>query len=104
MIRWTGWTTDGKKIGVIKCRTYCELFNTLVSSNIISSIDDEPYLMEMAKKNNINYEDFFNEDGDLIFDDVFTDYNLVELTEADYLQIIKSHDEMAFYQEITEYE
>lgn len=103
MIRWTGYTTDGRKVDSIEARTYCELFNALVSKNIIPESDYDPYLMAVAEKNNISYDEFFDEDDNYIFDEVFAAKGMEDLTEEDYARLIKEHNENAFYQETEEY-
>lgn len=101
MLKFLGRNTRGDIHYNTEGESPMDLYNVLVDEEIISTFDGDPYGMAQLEKAGIKESEFLDEDGD--YDDfkyLEALENLPSLTDLEILDIIRSCDGNAYYQDI----
>jgi len=83
-------------------KTAIDLYNNLVSKDIISIVDGDPYEEAQLKKAKLTHDDFKDEDGELDCDKLneWLSYGERNLTDEEILEVIAEQNGNAYYQKI----
>ena len=103
MLKFLGKNTDGTKVFKADAESPIQLYYQLVSENVISTVDEDPFEKARMKKGKKTREDLANYLDDHNESTAFDDFmgTLPELTDTEILNVIDGCNGMAFYQEIT---
>lgn len=100
MIYWSGKSTDGIWKRSFEADTFLELFNLLISKEIINDYDYDVYDRAVLEKygKTEDEEEFKDEDGELDYDNVQAFVDQHHLTDEELWLLIASRDGKAYYQ------
>lgn len=100
MIYWSGKSTDGIWKRSFEADTFLELFNLLISKEIINDYDYDVYDRAVLEKygKTEDEEEFKDEDGELDYDKVQAFVDQYHLTDEELWLLIASRDGKAYYQ------
>lgn len=97
-IKFTGKNTQGNIIWKCSGNSYKEIYDWLVSHEVITLWDDDPVEKYLLGKLNKTYDDYTNEDDEIDFDQIYKDGDEF-LTDEAYHEIISNENGNAYYQE-----